>query len=87
VPVATLTEVQILKRFSKNYYSITKSDSSLVFNDIRFGQVGGWYRPHAPFVFKFDIIHKNNAAHIQQGRMESVGSKPIQALVQRIKGK
>ncbi|MES2678278.1 MAG: metal-dependent hydrolase [Bacteroidota bacterium] len=86
-PVATLYEVQMLKRFSKNYYSVTKSDSTLVFNDIRFGQVGGWYRPHAPFVFNFDIIRKNNVAYIQQGRMESVGSKPIEALVKRIKGK
>ncbi len=81
-----LEEIQILRRFSKNFYCISKTDSSLVFNDLRFGQAGGWYMPRAPFVFNFDIFHKNNAAHIQQGRMASVGSEPIKALVTRIKG-
>lgn len=80
-------EVKDLKQFSKNYYTVNKTDSSLLFSDLRFGQIGGWYDPQAPFVFSFDITRKNNAAHIQQGRMRSIDSKPITELVKRIKGR
>ena len=79
--------VQQLVRFSKNYYTITKTDSSLMFSDVRFGQIGGWYDPNAPFVFSFDISSKNNMTHIQQGRIKSVGSKPLKELLKRIKGR
>lgn len=80
-------EVKDLKQFSKNYYTVNKTDSSLLFSDLRFGQIGGWYDPQAPFVFSFDITRKNNSTHIQQGRMKSVDSKPITELVKRIKGR
>lgn len=86
-PYKSAREVQQLIRFSKDYYSVTKTDSSLLFSDLRFGQIGGWYDPNAPFVFNFDIISRNNLAHIQQGRMKSFGTKPLKELLKRIKGK
>lgn len=80
-------EVKMLMRFSKDYYRFRYSDSSLVFSDLRFGQIGGWYERDAPFVFNFDIIHKNDATQIQQGRIKAVSSKPLTELLKRIKGK
>lgn len=75
-----------LLQFSKGYYTVSRTDSSLLFSDLRFGQIGGWYDSSAAFVFNFDIMRYNNATHIQQGRFRSVGSKPLQKLVNRIAG-
>jgi inner membrane protein len=86
-PYKSSGEVQKLLVFSKYYYSVNKTDSSILFNDLRFGQIGGWYDPDAPCVFSFDITRRNNAAHIQQGRMKAIDSKPLTELVKRIKGK
>lgn len=80
-------EVRDLVQFSKSYYSVSKTDSSVLFSDIRFGQIGGWYDTNAVFVFNFDIMHRNSSTHIQQGRIRSVGSKPLEELLKRIKGK
>lgn len=85
--VSNSTGVSDLKQFSKGYYTVNKTDSSLLFSDIRFGQIGGWYDTSAIFVFNFDVMHRNSATYIQQGRMRSVGSKPLKELLYRIKGK
>ncbi len=44
--------LQQLKRFSKGYYSVSRSVSdSLIFNDLRFGKMG--FNRNDPFVFSF----------------------------------
>ncbi len=84
--LASSKEVLMLKQFSKNYYEIKKTDSSLIFSDLRFGQLGGWYMPQAAFVFNFDIVRKNATISIQQGRIKDFDSKPLKELIKRIKG-
>jgi len=86
-PYKNSEEVSLLKRFSKNYYCFSNGDSSLIFSDLRFGRIGGWYDPKAEFVFNFDIIRKNDATHIQQARIKALGKKPVEALLERIRGK
>lgn len=86
-PIKNSEEVKYLMQFSKNYYCISKQDSILNFSDIRFGQIGGWYIPQAPFVFNFNLqLKKGNQLSLQQGRFKSVSSKEIGFLVDRIKG-
>lgn len=80
-------DVDLLRRFSKNYYCIKKVDSLLIFSDMRFGQIGGWYIPQAPFVFNFDLqVKKENRLSLQQGRFKSFNSKDLEILFRRIKG-
>lgn len=80
-------EVQKLIRFSQGYYAVHREDSALVFSDIRFGQLGGWYNKKAPFVFSFDILGHNNAAHLQQSRMKNFDPAVMRQLYIRTKGK
>ncbi len=48
--------VKLLKRFSMGYYCMTTNDSNQVyFNDIRFGQLGGWDGTDPAFVFSFKL--------------------------------
>jgi inner membrane protein len=80
--------VQKLIRFSQNYYCITKNDSAGVdFHDIRFGQIGGWHRDTASFVFSYQITESRTGfVYINQGRFEAATGKELKLLIQRIKG-
>jgi inner membrane protein len=80
-------DLQHLKRFSKNYYVVTKKNDTLVFNDVRFGQVFGWNNKNAPFVFQYYLEHPDqNLLVIQRGRFARWDIKNISATLKRIKG-
>lgn len=80
--------VKKLIRFSQDYYCITQSDSGGInFHDMRFGQIGGWANPQAPFVFSYHITEgTGNNANINQGRFEAATGEAFQSLLDRIKG-
>lgn len=87
LPLKDDDEIKKLIRFSKGYYTITRQNSQLIFSDIRFGQLGGWYIPHAPFVFKFNIEKTaENRVALQQGRFQSIKPDVLTKLIERIKG-
>jgi inner membrane protein len=79
--------VKLLKRFSKGYYIMSANDSSVYFNDIRFGQMGGWNGPDSAFVFSFRL-NKNadNSAALNRNRFKTSFSDALSSLVTRIKG-
>jgi inner membrane protein len=79
--------VKILKQFSKGHYIMSQHDSSIYFNDIRFGQMGGWNGPDSAFVFSFQL-NKNadNSTALDRGKFETTFSEAISSLITRIKG-
>ena len=80
-------DVKKLIRFSQGYYQIEKTNQSLVFNDLRFGQIGGWFNGDAPFIFQFSLSRNaDNDIMIQRGRMRALEKKTIGELIERIKG-
>ncbi len=86
-PFKVSEEVAYLKRFSKDYYCLHKEENHVVFSDMRFGQIGGWYIKQAPFVFNFNLEQgKDNKTNLQQGRFKSFNSKDLSLLFDRIKG-
>ena len=79
--------LQKLIRFSQGYYTVEKWGDSLVFNDLRFGQVAGWYNPKNPFAFHFFLNHlEANDLVVQRGRFAQWNKETIQSLIKRIKG-
>jgi len=79
--------LQKLIRFSKGYYTVEKWHDTLVFNDLRFGQVAGWHNPKNPFAFHFFINHPEaNDMVVQRGRFAQWNKETIQSLIKRIKG-
>jgi inner membrane protein len=80
--------VKLLKQFSKGYYCITKTDSTVYFNDIRFGQMGGWNHPDSAFVFTFAIKdNADNADALNRRKFKISFSEALASLTERIKGK
>ena len=83
----TNDEVQKLIRFSAGYYSIEQKSDTVQFSDLRFGQIGGWSSPTAPFVFRYFLNENaNNDLVIQQGRIDASSREGIRTLIERIKG-
>lgn len=68
--------LQKLIRFSQEFYTLESNKGTLIFNDLRFGQILGWKKYQNPFVFRFDLLHKeNNELLIQSGRASGWNSK------------
>jgi inner membrane protein len=86
-PVADHADLQILLRFSKGYYNIQQLHDTLVFNDIRFGQMIGWKDARAPFAFYYYLQHPSeNDLVVQRGRFARWDMDALRALVRRIRG-
>lgn len=75
-----------LKKFSQGFYSIQQWNDTLVFNDLRFGQIVGWHDPNEKFVFHYFIQHQGNKMAVQRGRFAKWNRETLHSLIRRIKG-
>lgn len=86
-PVYDHQDLQQLIRFSKQFYTVEKWGDTLVFNDLRFGQIIGWQNPKAKFVFYYFLQHpKDNTLVVQRGRFEGWTWQTAGSLIKRILG-
>ena len=80
-------EVRRLIRFSRQFYTVEKWNDTLVFNDLRFGQVIGWVAPREKFAFHYYLKHgADNRLVVQRGRFAKWDSEVVKALFRRIRG-
>jgi len=88
LPYERNESVTLLKRFSRDQYVITRNDSLIFFNDIRFGQLGGWNGPDSAFVFSFKLNgNRDNSAVLSRNKFETSFSDAFSSLIKRIKGR
>jgi inner membrane protein len=86
-PVSGHEDVQKLIRFSQNFYTMERWHDTLVFNDLRFGQIVGWYDPREKFVFHYFLDpDADNRLVVQRGRFAKWDKVTIAALLRRIRG-
>lgn len=85
-PIKDEKEVQLLKRFSQGFYTIDKSADTLIFNDLRFGQIIGWHDPNEQFVFHYYLRQPANELVVQRGRFAKWNRESIISFLRRIKG-
>jgi inner membrane protein len=77
-----------LRKFSQGFYTVERWGDTLVFNDLRFGQITGWHNPRAKFAFHYFLQQpKANEMVVQRGRFKGWNRETIHSLVERIKGK
>ncbi len=80
-------DVRNLLRFSQGYYTVSQMKGKLVFNDIRFGETGGWAEENNGFVFYYYVNDKgDNDAVIQRGRFAGWDGNTLRSFINRIKG-
>lgn len=76
-----------LVRFSQGYYTIDKWNDTLVFNDLRFGQMIGWKDPKARFAFHYFLEYPNeNDIIVQRGRFANWDREAVRTLFERMRG-
>ena len=86
-PVNNHEDLQKLIRFSKGYYAVQEWSDTLVFNDLRFGQMIGWKNPEAKFAFYYFLQHPDeNELVVQRGRFTGWDKDALRALLKRIRG-
>ncbi len=86
-PMRERKDVSSLLRFSEGYYTIDHWHDTLVFNDLRFGQIRGWEFPDAHFVFHYYLQDLgDNKVIVQRGRFAGWDREAIAAFVRRIGG-
>ncbi len=80
-------EVEELVRFANGYYTVEKSNDTLVFNIPRFGKIAGWYDTDAKFAFYY-YLDSPDANHmlIQRGRFQNWNRETIRVFMRRIAG-
>lgn len=87
VSVADHEELQHLKRFSRQFYTAELWGDTLVFNDLRFGQMMGWQNPKGKFVFHYILNHQeDNLLVVQRGRFGGWDGKVLKGYIKRIGG-
>jgi len=86
-PVTGHADVHRLIRFSRQFYTVEQWNDTLVFNDLRFGQVMGWNDPRGKFAFHYYLQHNaDNTLVVQRGRFEGWDRQNIKLFWRRIKG-
>lgn len=80
-------DLKQLLRFSQQYYTAERWGDTLVFNDLRFGQVIGWQDPRGKFAFHY-FLHPpaDNTLVVQRGRFEGWNRQTARSFLKRIKG-
>ena len=87
-PLKGHEDLQHLIRFSKGYYTAEYWGDTLVFNDLRFGQIIGWQDPGEKFVFHFFIRQPAaNRLVVQRGRFAKWNWEIVKSMVRRIRGR
>ena len=85
-PIKNEEEVILLKRFSQGFYTVDQSADTLIFNDLRFGQIIGWHDPKEQFVFHYYLRQPGNELVVQRGRFAKWDRNSIISFLRRIKG-
>jgi inner membrane protein len=85
--IAERDDVKNLVRFSQGFYTVEKWNDTLVFNDLRFGQMAGWENPRARFAFHYFLsLPDQNKLVVQRGRFAGWDERTLRVFWKRIKG-
>ena len=80
-------DIRQLIRFSQQYYTIEKKHDTLIFNDLRFGQIVGWHDPKEGFAFHYYLEPViDNTLVVQRGRFAKWNKHTMRSFIRRIKG-
>jgi inner membrane protein len=78
-----------LLQFAEGNFLLEQRGDTLVFSDLRFGQILGWEDPRRPFVFQY-YLGKGDAVNrlaLQRGRLTGWSGPRLRRFLQRIGGR
>lgn len=85
-PIRSKEETEQLVRLARDLYTVERHHDTLVFNNLRFGQINGWENPRAGFIFSYNLGMRNSLLTIQKGRFSGWSKKTTSSFLKRIEG-
>ncbi|HEY4107448.1 metal-dependent hydrolase [Puia sp.] len=80
-------DVHYLMRFCQGFYTVEEWGDTVVFNDLRFGEMKGWEDPKARFVFHYYLQRPDeNEIIVQRGRFAGWDRHSLRIFIRRIRG-
>ncbi len=80
-------DIMTLIRFTKGYYSVENDENGLIFNDLRFGIISGWFDLSNDSIFSFSILNNNNQVDVRRRSVSrNTSREDFNQLITRIKG-
>jgi len=80
-------DIMTLIRFTKGYYSVENDENGLIFNDLRFGIISGWFDLSNDSIFSFSILNNNNQVDVRRRSVSrNTSREDLNQLITRIKG-
>lgn len=80
-------ELSRLIRFSQGYYTADKWQDTVIFNDLRFGEITGWADTMPRCVFYYNCTNpESNKLVVQRGRFANWDANVFVGFLRRIKG-
>ena len=80
-------DIDKLLRFSQGYYATELWHDTVVFDDLRFGEMYGCGNTRRPFVFHYFLQYpEDNKVIVQRGRFAGWNEEVLTAFLRRIKG-
>ncbi len=77
--------VSALHRFSQGYFVVEQWSDTLVYNDLKFGQMKGWENPDNRFVFHYFVNYPDqNMLVMQRGRFAGWTTETVKRMGKRI---
>jgi inner membrane protein len=81
-------DLQQLVKFSQDYFVATLSGDTIVFNDLRFGEIAGWTTEQPKYVFHYFVnLPDANQMVIQRGRFSNWNQQTFSSMLRRMRGK
>ncbi len=81
------SDMENLIKFSNGYYTADMWHDTLVFNDLRFGEMNGWNEDQPRCAFHFFLNQpENNKMIVQRGRFAKWNKESLWLFLKRIKG-
>ena len=76
-----------LTAFSQGFYTVEADGDTLIFNDLRFGQIAGWENPENRFVFHYYLNDpRSNRLVMQRGRFQGWNQQSMSSFFRRLRG-
>jgi len=76
-----------LLRFSQGYYTVELNHDSLIFCDLRFGEILGWEKLHPqPVLYYYLQYPANNKMIVQRGRFQGWNKDAVTRFIKRMRG-
>lgn len=80
-------DIARLINFSQGFYTVENRNDTLLFNDLRFGQIIGWQNPKEKFAFHYYLQYPDeNKLVVQRGRFAKWNWDVAKSFCRRIKG-